>query len=292
MHDNQNFHWLYGIEEYAEKNNLSATFQSLLKSAIETVFRGNTDHLGKLLAHEETCDLPGRGLRMQAITEYWLSTGSNLALITLLASFDSDQFIDALYDWINSNPDVDVNDMLSRGQIQSKLWLLEYLKKVTGTQSLGHVVQYGGWNGQLLWLIDQRFSVRSLTNFEIDADALQQSQSMLDQCINTSCTKNKLYDVSKLEWDGKNRLIFNDTILPANTVINTSCEHMDNSWYDRLPVGQFFVYQTNNFFECDQHVNCVATLEEAIAKYPMTSTGYVGALETEKYTRFMGIGIK
>ena len=77
-----------------------------------------------------------------------------------------------------------------------------------------------------------------------------------------------------------------------NCVINTSCEHMDNTWYENLPIGTFVVLQTNDYFSNPQHSNCCKDLEEVKSKYPMQSISYEGELDTHLYNRFMLIGIK
>lgn len=78
----------------------------------------------------------------------------------------------------------------------------------------------------------------------------------------------------------------------VNMVINTSCEHMDNAWYENLPKGTFVILHQNDYFENEQHVNCCKDLEEVKSKYPMQSIFYEGELDTHLYNRFMLIGIK
>jgi hypothetical protein len=77
-----------------------------------------------------------------------------------------------------------------------------------------------------------------------------------------------------------------------NMVINTSCEHMDNTWFENLPSGTFVVLHQNDYFENEQHSNCCKDLEEVKSKYPMQSIFYEGELDTHLYNRFMLIGIK
>ncbi len=77
-----------------------------------------------------------------------------------------------------------------------------------------------------------------------------------------------------------------------NMVINTSCEHMNNDWFDNLPDGTFVVLQTNDYFENKQHSNCCNNLADAKDKYPMQSYFYEGKIDTRLYNRFMLIGVK
>ena len=79
-----------------------------------------------------------------------------------------------------------------------------------------------------------------------------------------------------------------------DTIINTSCEHIDNfsEWYDKIPKGKLLILQSNNFFDVKEHVNCVHNLDEFADMSPMNNLLYEGKLELEKYTRYMRIGYK
>ena len=95
-----------------------------------------------------------------------------------------------------------------------------------------------------------------------------------------------LQDHEKIELKSK----FKDAQI--NTVINTSCEHMDNTWYENLPMGTFVILHQNDYFENEQHSNCCKDLEEVKSKYPMSEIYYEGEIDTNLYNRFMLIGIK
>jgi hypothetical protein len=79
-----------------------------------------------------------------------------------------------------------------------------------------------------------------------------------------------------------------------DTIINTSCEHIENfgEWYNKIPKGKLLVLQANNFVEVDEHVNTYNTLDEFSESVPMAKTLYTGELELTKYTRYMKIGYK
>jgi len=79
----------------------------------------------------------------------------------------------------------------------------------------------------------------------------------------------------------------------VDTVINTSCEHVENfsNWYDKVPQGRLVVLQSNNYFEHDEHINCVDSLEEFKKQCPMDIV-FSGELELPLYKRFMLIGYK
>ena len=77
-------------------------------------------------------------------------------------------------------------------------------------------------------------------------------------------------------------------------MINTSCEHITNfsTWYNNIPANTILVLQSNNFYEVEEHKNCVNDLEEFDDMTPMQETYYKGKLELDKYTRYMKIGYK
>ena len=79
-----------------------------------------------------------------------------------------------------------------------------------------------------------------------------------------------------------------------NTIINTSCEHIENfdKWYNLIPKNKIVILQTNNYVEIEDHVNCSNSLEEFRIQTPMTTLLYEGELVLDKYTRYMRIGIK
>ena len=50
------------------------------------------------------------------------------------------------------------------------------------------------------------------------------------------------------------------------------------------------VLQSNDYFSCDEHVNCVTTLQAFEQQAPLSETLFSGQLKLKKYTRFMQIG--
>jgi hypothetical protein len=93
--------------------------------------------------------------------------------------------------------------------------------------------------------------------------------------------------------NANNRMSYPITDSP-DTIINTSCEHIANfeEWYAKIPNGKLVVLQSNNYYEIEEHVNCVGSIEEFAVKAPMNNILYSGELELTKYKRFMSIGFK
>ena len=80
----------------------------------------------------------------------------------------------------------------------------------------------------------------------------------------------------------------------ADTVINTSCDHMGDSaaWWDNIPTGKLIILQNNDWFENDQHNNSVTDISVFKNLYPMAELLYEGELDCTLYTRYMLIGRK
>ena len=101
-------------------------------------------------------------------------------------------------------------------------------------------------------------------------------------------------DFSWTFWSVKNNRMSYPITDSANTIINTSCEHIDNFrlWYDYLPAGSLLILQTNNYFDIEDHINCSKSLVDFGNSTPMSKVLFEGELPLEKYNRYMRIGYK
>ena len=208
----------------------------------------------------------------------------------------------------------DMNDFLSRGQVKSKLWLVTELAKVV-EGPLGNVVFYGGWYNFLAHILYDQFDVSKVYSLDLDEKVIEPSKRLYPEEVSVGTFLPITTDVNKVKWDGKSMLTFSTEleqkhidsgkILPQDikdnsfidrgnihVVINTSCEHMNNTWYENLPVGTLVVLHQNDYFDNEQHTNCCKDLNEVKSKYPMQSIMYEGTLDTHLYNRFMLIGVK
>jgi hypothetical protein len=77
--------------------------------------------------------------------------------------------------------------------------------------------------------------------------------------------------------------------------INTSTEHIPSvsDWAKRIPANKIVCIQSNNYFACDQHINCVSSLLE-LEKQLFKSGNvkeilYQGVLKLPIYDRYMMI---
>ena len=195
-----------------------------------------------------------------------------------------------------------VLDAFSQGQLSSKTWL------IATVESLGLEIKNTwtlcGWIGTLGYLMllkKAELGLTSVRSFDIDQycapmadtinrlsvkDGWQFKASTLD--VNSISYDNFAYDTIK--YDGTAQRV-TDT---ADTIINTSCDHMggNNSWWDRIPSDKLIILQNNNWHENDQHNNSAADLNEFTRMYPMSELLFAGELDCTLYTRFMLIGRK
>lgn len=197
--------------------------------------------------------------------------------------------------------DYSVVDAFSKGQIDSKLWLISELDRLG--QELGNVWCLCGWIGSLSYMINNSkndLKFNHIRSFDIDPrcagladkfnkDALLSNWKFKASTIDVNSLKYADYKFATLKSDGTTQYIQES----ANTVINTSCDHMNNNtWWERIPSGTLVVLQNNNFEEKEEHVNTVASLAEFKNRYPMHSVLYEGELDCNFYTRYMLIGVK
>lgn len=178
--------------------------------------------------------------------------------------------------FIDRYPNINWPDMFSRGQIDSKKWLVKYLIK--STETINDVVVCGGWCGILSkMLYMSNLNINSIISLDLE----EKHTNVANSIIKYPTFKAITCDMHDFDY------------IKVNTVINTSCEHVENfsNWYNKVPQGRLVVLQSNNYFEHDEHVNCVASLEEFKEQCPMDIV-FSGGLELPLYKRFMLIGHK
>ena len=151
------------------------------------------------------------------------------------------------------------------------------------------------------------FEVGHVYSLDLDENVVAPSKRLYPDEVSAGTFLPLTVDVNKMVWED-NKINFNKLkddekfklehpgkfqhTVETNLIINTSCEHMDNTWFENIPSGRVVVLQTNDYFANEQHSNCCKDLAEAKAKYPMQSIMYEGELDTHLYNRFMLIGVK
>jgi hypothetical protein len=223
------------------------------------------------------------------------------SLWKLLTEYSNTNFIPALKNLYINKIKYD-KDCFSRGQIQSKLWLIYELKKLN--LDLGTVFLCAGWYGTLATMIfENNLKVDKIRSFDIDESTVDIAEIFNKSWFTDQWKfKSLIEDIYNVNYEmhtwqcwsnANNRMSYPITDIP-NTIINTSCEHLSNfvGWYSKIPAEKLVILQANNFHEVEEHVNTYNTIEEFSASAPMKETLYEGELFLPKYTRFMKIGYK
>jgi len=264
-------------------DNVSGDIEDLRKAVIEqnlhSIFRlVNDDDLRKLVLEDNTW-------KLWPILERYVDT-------QFIAAFKN-FFVNETKIW---------EDCFSRGQLQSKLWLVEELKKCK--VDLGTVYLCAGWYATLAtMLFESGMKVDKIRSFDIDPTCVDIAETFnkpwfVDSWRFKSVTKDIMhitYDEHWWEsWSNANNRMSKPILDKPDTIINTSCEHIENfsDWYAKIPDGKLVVLQNNDYFDIDEHVNCVNSLQEFEAMTTMSKVLYNGKRDLPKYTRFMRIGFK
>lgn len=170
-----------------------------------------------------------------------------------------------------------------KGQIKSKIWLIEKLTMFVTKDEIDIVI-HGGWNGVLASLLFQSsVKIKKITSIDINPE-----------CIEIANTINKIEEIS-----GKFNAITCDMedydydSIP-DIIINTSCEHISqekyNKWLEKIPSSALVVLQSNNY-QIDEHIRCANDINE----FKEQSNIFVlseDILNLSKYNRYMLIGYK
>ena len=171
-----------------------------------------------------------------------------------------------------------------KGQINSKVWLIEQLKKLPRAHSMDILI-CGGWYGVMATLLfNSDLRVHKITSMDIDS-----------QCENTANTMNKQYEIA-----GRFRAVTQDMLTykdydSYDMIINTVCEHLTteqyNAWLKLIPEDKIIVCQSNDFV-IPEHVNPVKDLNQFVSNSKLYPIVEPSELQTEKYKRFMIVGKK
>lgn len=193
-------------------------------------------------------------------------------------------------------------DCFSRGQLQSKLWLVEELEKTK--VELGTVFLCAGWYATLAtMLFESKCSIDKIRSFDMDpscaAIAEIFNKKYLMQDWKYKAVTQDILDIDYVEHS-YNTLRSDGTECPLvdwpDTVINTSCEHFNHHelsiWWRSIPKGKLVVIQSNNYKKIKEHLGCVNNISQFAELTPMRELLYAGQMKFDNYTRYMRIGYK
>lgn len=172
--------------------------------------------------------------------------------------------------------DVDIRDFVSKGQLASKLWASTIFDRYIASS---RIAVCGGWYGLLpAILLHKNHEKRNIfTSIDIDANCA---------AIANSFNAEHYFNG---EFYADTQDMYQHDYSKYDVVINTSCEHIADlpAWLATIPRGKRVMLQSNNFYECDQHINCVSSMSEFKRQINPASVIATGTLEMPNYTRFM-----
>ena len=218
-----------------------------------------------------------------------------------------DPYIKNVARWlIYWNQRITLDDHFSRGQMMSKIWLVEHLQYYMdylheNGKTVTNIVQYGGWYATVAWFILRDHRIKQYLSLDVDDNCVQIADSFNENdYVNSWRFKAVTHDVNKIEWTDRkfdiNAYNAVGNAVPITVgpqmVINTSCEHMTDDWFNALPEDMPVCLQTNDYFANEQHINCVSSIDEVLEKYKFKNVSFSGELDTGLYKRFMVIGRK
>lgn len=201
-----------------------------------------------------------------------------------------------------------VLDAFSKGQVISKVWLVETLQKlISPAQQPNTVLLIGGWLGQMTHYLQGKVSYKKCYNidphqynsyighkyFNYGSEAYVPVSVPVEQIEYVQGHGYKL-PIGHYDLDNDFKFVrTGEQTMQPQLIINTSCEHMSDQWFNQVPAGTMVVLQTNNLFGlAEDHFNCVNSLAEVDKKYPMSKTLFQGELDIGVGKRFMKIGVK
>jgi hypothetical protein len=223
------------------------------------------------------------------------------SLWKILLDSTNSQFVSAFKNFYVNKIEFD-DDCFSRGQLESKLWLVGIVRDLN--IPLGTVYLCAGWYGTLATLLFERCSsIGNIRSFDIDPSCVPIAEIFnKNWMIDNWKFKSLVQDINEINfethswqvWSNKNNRYSHPITETPNTIINTSCEHIGNfdEWYAKIPSGKLVILQSNDYFEVKEHVNCSKDLDAFVAQTPMRTELYSGELLLPKYKRFMRIGYK
>ena len=185
----------------------------------------------------------------------------------------------------NSENHFGVLESFWKGQIKSKVWLIEKLAGYTPIKPL-NIVIHGGWNGVLSSLLfNSRLDINDIRSIDIDPSC--------EETANMICKRQEMI--------GKFTAITTDMCeykyeYEPDVVINTSTEHITqeqyNLWLSNVPNNSLIVLQNNNYKEVPDHVRCYDSLHQFADNSGLGDIMYKDTLELPLYDRYLLIGRK
>ena len=218
-----------------------------------------------------------------------------------LARYLENAFVADVLETVSRFPVRNLAYGLNKNQITSKKWLIDALHQTIGNR-LGTVYVLGGWYGVLgaMLLHDGRFDIDKVLSVDIDPSCREVAQSLNRTHVDNGMFYAVTADIYELNFDQtefdvcRKDGVTQKLVARPDLIINTSCEHLGqfDRWYQRVPAGMPQILQSNNFYDCEEHVNCVPDIDSFRRQALMSELLFTGVLKLKRYSRFMLIGRK
>ena len=211
-----------------------------------------------------------------------------------LSVYFSSAFVtDVLYT-ISQYPVPTIGHALNYRQVTCKKWLIDTLANTCGTK-YNTVYLLGGWYAVLAAMVlhDPRFSIHKVVSVDVDPQCKPISESLNRTHVDCGKFESATADILSLDYVGMLRQS-NIKNHRSDLMINTSCEHLSefDAWFAKIPPQTLLALQSNDYFSCSEHTNCVENLDAFKRQAPLSNLKYQGQMKVKKYTRFMLIGNK
>lgn len=175
----------------------------------------------------------------------------------------------------------DITDSFSKGQVDSKYWLVNELKPFFEEQHQSILI-IGSWYGLLSHLLVEEGWDKEILNFELD-----------DVCIEIG-DKLKIHkNIMHLHEDGLELFTDKKRNKASKIVACTACEHIDeddlHACLSMKHPDMIVALQSNNMTDVDSHINCHESVDHFVSTLPEMKILYKGTLEFGNYERYMVI---
>ncbi len=172
-----------------------------------------------------------------------------------------------------------VNGSFTKDLLFSKFWLCDEIKScmaVSSIDAFNNTVVLGAWFGNMSMILPIcGIASRSLHLVDIDPRCTGISKILASR-FPGNCTVHTA-DARSINYGTSTPLL----------VINTSCNDMEDGWYQRIPPGAMVALQSRNDHE---------PIDGFKERFPLSKTLYCGSRSLldpeEPYERFSLIGIK
>lgn len=175
----------------------------------------------------------------------------------------------------------DICDSFSKGQVQSKEWLVEKVLPYVEDYHQSILI-IGGWYGLLSHIFAEKGFKKEIKNYELD-----------DVCIELAQKLQVHKNIMHKHEDGLELFDHPRTNKKEKIVCCTACEHIDpDDLYSVLSMKapkMIVALQSNNMYDIDSHINCHDSLSSFVASLPEMEILYQGTLTIGEYQRFMVI---